>query len=199
MTARRSSLLALLPFVFLAGPQQASAHPHIWIDASAQVLLEAGAVRAIEVTWIFDEIYSFALLEDFDRNGDGRLDEEELQEVVAVSRENLPDFSFFTHLRIHGERRRVEEVEDFAASVEEERVVYRFTVPLEPPAPLDGSAFAFSLFDESYFVDVALAEGAVELAGDVPSGCEEQRQVDEEQPLYFGLFYPTYVSVSCPG
>ena len=191
--------LPLLPLALLAGPPPAVAHPHVWIEASARLQVEDGAVRAIEVTWVFDDLYSYAVMEDFDRDGDGRLDEAELRELAELSRDNLADYGFFTHLRIEGERQPPSQVEDFRASVEEERIVYRFTVPLEPPAPLREGAFAFSLFDETYFVDVALPDDAVALAGEVSAACRERRELDQEQPLYFGLFFPTYVSVSCSG
>lgn len=189
----------LLPLALLVAAPPAAAHPHIWIEASAQLQLTQGAVRAIEVTWVFDDLYSYAVAADFDRDGDGRLDAAELQELAELSRQNLADYGFFTHLRIAGEHRSPRQVKDFRATVEEERIVYRFTVPLDPPEPLQGGRFAFSLFDETYYVDVALADDGVSLAGEVPTACSERREQDLGQPLYFGLFFPTYVTVSCPG
>lgn len=194
-----SRRLLLLTSLLAAGGSSAAAHPHVWIEASAELRLEAGAVTAIAVTWIFDDLYSYAVAEDFDHDRDGRLDKEELRELADVSQENLAYYSFFTHLRIDGVHRPVSRVEGFEASVEKERIVYRFTVPLEPPVPLEDGSFAFSLFDETYFVDLALPDDGVALSGEVPAACEERRELDQGQPLYFGLFYPTYVTVSCSG
>lgn len=192
-------LLLLLMSSLAVGASPAAAHPHVWIEASAELRIEAERVRAIAVTWVFDDLYSYAVMEDFDLDRDGRLDKAELRELAEVSRDNLSHYSFFTHLRIDGVHRPVSRVEDFEAAVEKERIVYRFTVPLDPPVPLDDDSFAFSLFDETYFVDLSLPDDGVGLAGEVPATCSERRELDQGQPLYFGLFYPTYVTVSCPG
>jgi len=198
MVRAQGPLPLLLPLLVLAAAP-AAAHPHVWIEASAELRIAAERVRAIAVTWVFDDLYSHGVLQDFDLDGDGRLDKAELRELADVSRDNLSHYSFFTHLRIDGVHRPVSRVEDFEAAVEKERIVYRFTVPLDPPVPLVEGDFAFSLFDETYFVDLTLPDDGVALAGEVPAACSERRELDQGQPLYFGLFYPTYVTVSCSG
>ena len=63
----------LRPFVIAAPvvaltsiwPLAAHAHPHIFIDAGLRLVMEEGRVTAVEVTWLYDELYTLILLEDY--------------------------------------------------------------------------------------------------------------------------------------
>lgn len=60
-------LTRLLPLA-LAGalwPATSVAHPHVFIDAGLRLIMEDGRVTAVEVTWIYDGLYSLVLLEDY--------------------------------------------------------------------------------------------------------------------------------------
>ena len=46
------------------------------------------AIRALEVTWLMDDLYSTLVREDFDKDGDGALNEAELAEVVGTVAES---------------------------------------------------------------------------------------------------------------
>lgn len=50
----------------VAGAGMLRAHPHIFIDAGLSLERDAGGrLVAIEVTWIYDELYTLILLEDY--------------------------------------------------------------------------------------------------------------------------------------
>ena len=181
--------------LLIAFTTSAAAHPHVWIDAQLAVQLDQGRVKALTITWIFDELYSELVLEDFDSIGDGTLNESELEGLVAASNENLPESSFFTHLRIGGVEETVTSVSDFTAFYDGGLIVYRFTVTL--PQPTDGkeTPLAIGLFDASYYVEVALQEPVTFDGGT----CSYRLEVDENQPLYSGYFFPTYIWLECAG
>jgi ABC-type uncharacterized transport system substrate-binding protein len=184
------ALLALLPLLLL--PLPAAAHPHVWIDASLGYVVEDASVTALQVTWVFDDLYSALVLEDFDGDGDGTLSQQELDALVGISAVNLMAYSFFTHVKIDGEKHYVALVKEFYAEVtEEDLILYRFRVPL--PAPTAPQQLAVGLFDDSYYVDIALAEGDVR----VPDGCRAALQQDRNEPLYYGSYFPTYVHLDC--
>lgn len=55
----------------LSLPLPLEAHPHVFVDTSLRVLTdEAGRVSAIEVTWVYDELFSLLVLEDMQLDGD---------------------------------------------------------------------------------------------------------------------------------
>jgi ABC-type uncharacterized transport system substrate-binding protein len=71
-------LAAAMPVVT---PHRAHAHPHVFIDAGVHLQTdEAGAVTGVEVTWLYDELYTLILLQDYglDPDFDGQLTEAEV-------------------------------------------------------------------------------------------------------------------------
>jgi ABC-type uncharacterized transport system substrate-binding protein len=63
----------------------APAHPHIFIDAGLRLIMEEGRVTAVEVTWLYDGLYSLILLEDYglDPDFDLALTEAEVAEHLG--------------------------------------------------------------------------------------------------------------------
>ena len=182
------ALLALL----LILPLPAAAHPHVWIDATLAFVSEGGKITALDITWVFDDLYSQLVLEDFDQDGDGTMSQKELDALVGISAANLMSYTFFTHVKIAGEKHYVSRVKEFYAEVTEDQLIlYRFRVPL--PAPTDPKDLAVGLFDDSYYVDVALAESDIS----VPEGCKATLEQDQNEPLYYGTYFPTYVHLDC--
>ena len=95
-------------------------------------------------------------------------------------------------MKIAGEKHNVSRVKEFYAEVTEDQLIlYRFRVPL--PAPTDPKDLAVGLFDDSYYVDVALAESDIS----VPEGCKATLEQDQNEPLYYGTYFPTYVHLDC--
>ena len=70
--------LALSALLLAAPP--ALAHPHIFVDTGLRVFVdEVGAVAQVEVTWVYDALYSLLITEDYgmDLDGDAALTPQE--------------------------------------------------------------------------------------------------------------------------
>lgn len=197
---RPACLLALLAGLSCLGAAAtpSRAHPHIWISATVTLQYDAGAIAALRIDWTFDDMYSTLAIEDFDRNRDGRADAAELAEMAAQSAESLKDFSFFTYLKIGDRRLRVDRVAGLEATVVDDLLRYSFVVPLPEKVDPRTTPFGFSLYDETYYVDVALdGGGAVRAAGEGGDGCKPVPTEDEDNPIYFGSVYPLLVQIRC--
>src|SRR5690606_30211067 len=86
--------LALLLGAGLAAPAQA--HPHVWIDARAEVLFDGGAVVGIRHHWQFDEYFSAWAIQGMDADGDGVLTASELQPLANENIVGLDYYSYYT-------------------------------------------------------------------------------------------------------
>ncbi len=66
-------------------PGVATPHPHVFIDAGLRLIVEEGRVTAVEVTWLYDGLYSLILLEDYglDPDFDMALTEAEVDETLG--------------------------------------------------------------------------------------------------------------------
>lgn len=186
-------LLALTLSVGLA-TRPAEVHPHVWVDATLNLEMTDGKVTALAIVWQFDEFYSELVRSDFDQDGDGALSQVELDALVGVSAASLSEHSFFTHLRIGDERPTVAVVRDFYIDDDGERVAYRFRVPLRQPVDVSKTPFAVGLFDEGYYVDIALQDSNISVQD---PACRMVPKEALDQPLYYGMVFPTYYHLSC--
>ncbi len=78
--------LSIAPVLCVAlWPSAPAAHPHIFIDAGLSVVMEDGRVTAVEVTWLYDGLYSLILLEDYglDPDFDLALTQAEVDETLG--------------------------------------------------------------------------------------------------------------------
>ena len=56
----------------------ALAHPHVFVTTNATVVIENGAISAIDHVWTFDEFYTAMAIEGLDTNKDGTLSPDEM-------------------------------------------------------------------------------------------------------------------------
>jgi ABC-type uncharacterized transport system substrate-binding protein len=89
-------------------------------------------------------------------------------------------------------------VSDFSAAVVKGRVVYRFTVRLPSPVDPVGTAIALSVYDESYYVEVAFAEeDPIRFEGGADTLCRYDVREDRNTPIYYGMVFPQQVRLEC--
>ena len=168
----KPALLALVSLVALAGlAQPAQAHPHVWITAKAEIVYAAdGNVSGVRHHWTFDAGYSAYLTQGLDKNGDGKLTPEELQELAKVNAESLVDFDYFTVLKVNGTKQAFEPPREYGMTFENGLARLSLLLPVKS-AP-NGKTLSLEVYDPTFFVSFSLAEGeeAVRLAG-APKGC----------------------------
>src|ERR1700709_2458631 len=80
----------------------ASAHPHVWVTAKAQLVYESGKLVGVRDTWRFDPEYTAYVTQGLDTNKDGTLSPEELAGLAAENTANLTEFGYFTKLKVGG-------------------------------------------------------------------------------------------------
>jgi len=168
----KPALLALVSLVALAGlAQPAQAHPHVWITAKAEIVYAAdGYVSGVRHHWTFDAGYSAYLTQGLDKNGDGKLTPDELQEVAKENAESLVDFDYFTVLKVNGAKQAFEPPREYGMTFENGQARLSLLLPVKSPP--NGKTLSLEFYDPSFFVSFSLAEGedAVRLAG-APKGC----------------------------
>jgi len=88
---------------------------------------------------------------------------------------------------------------DFTAAVDKGAAVYQFTVAL--PEPLDPAkqALAVTVYDKSYFVDIAFQGGteALKIAGSGAAQCAIDLFEDRSNPLFGGAIFPKKAQLKC--
>jgi ABC-type uncharacterized transport system substrate-binding protein len=188
----------LLALALLAPAAAAEAHPHIWIRATATLQFENGKIVGIAHEWLFDDFFSNALISDFDKNKDKQFDAAEVKELEANAFVALKEFGYFTHVKVGGKEVTIETVRDFAPSIKDGKVIYRFTVVLPQPIDPRTEQFAAGVYDHSYYVDVEVnPQLGVKLAGGGSESCKYALVEDKDAPLYFGATFARRIEIRC--
>ena len=150
MFLRSLSALVLL----LLSLANAGAHPHMWMRGSVSPILGARGLVAVDIFWTFDEFNSIRYITDFDSNGDGFFDYEETASIYQQSLAGLYQYEYYLIVDINGLRGTALPAESFTATINNNRLEYRFRVPLDITIRWeDMDAVSIYLFDPSYFID----------------------------------------------
>jgi len=166
-----TSLPAVIAVLSLA-PPTALANPHVWIEARVTFELVEHRVAGLGLTWRFDEFFSSHTIGIHDLDGDGELGPEELRALRADSFDPLARFDYHVHVWVGDDRREGHAVERFSAHVEDRRLVFEFSIPIEPPGDPGEAPVVVSLFDGENAVDFRYADSNFLLvAGDMTAGC----------------------------
>lgn len=192
---RRFSLAALL---LLAGASPAGAHPHVWIDAAVTLSFKDGRIVAVRQEWTFDEVFGTAIIDQFDRNKDKKFDAQELAALEQGAFANLREFNYFTHLSVDDRDVPSKAVTGFTARVDKGKLVYSFTVPVEPGVDPLKSRVVLGLYDPSYFVDVQVGDrSTVKYEGNGAMDCRTQLAENTRKPIYGGQIFPMEMFLTC--
>lgn len=151
-----------IPFLIFSSmafaPGYALAHPHIFINAKADIVAGAGSnVAEIRNTWVFDEVFSSSVLLDFDKNGDNALDATELSAVGETVRKSMADYSYYTNLLQNGAKVPVSQPDVIHVSYSGGKITMEFAVKPAKPMPLKGKLI-FGIYDETLYTAVDFAE-----------------------------------------
>jgi len=177
----RAFLPVLFGVLFFALP--VSAHPHVWIEADATVVLGSnGHITALNIAWTFDELYS----EDTAIDVPGRTPAD-LRPLLADTLPNLKPWLYFTDLRVNGARQAFGTVKTYEARWQDGRLTYAFTLPLAPAVAVSGLPVALRMYDPTYFVDIAVPEDSSVTVTPDGSGCAVSRHPAPEKPDIFVL------------
>ncbi len=172
IAAHRPTLRALLAAALACAASAAAAHPHVWVTAKAQLVYADGKLVGVRDTWRFDPEYTAFVTQGLDANTDGTLSPDELAGLAAENTANLAEFGYFTKLKVGGREQAFAEPKEPAARMEDRALVMTFLLPLKNPVQQGRGVAALEVYDPTYFVAFAFADGsdAATLTG-APEGC----------------------------
>jgi ABC-type uncharacterized transport system substrate-binding protein len=194
---RLAAVLVLVSVVLVVVPLRAQAHPHVWIDAFVEVVVDQGRVTSLRINWTFDPFFTGMASADFDADGNAELDQEEAAKLAANSAENLKDVGFFTHVWLNADPLDIAAAEDFSAWIEDGRLNFAFTVAMPEPIDPTQTILSISLYDPSYYIEVTLdpVDPLRFSGGEAP--CLANVQPDPQRTIYYGLVRPDLMQLLC--
>ncbi|MGL5361640.1 MAG: DUF1007 family protein [Bosea sp. (in: a-proteobacteria)] len=172
LTCQLRRLVLALAMLWL-GMAGAAAHPHVYVTGATEIIYAAGGrIAAVRHRWNFDEGYSAFMTQGLDKNGDGKLTPDELEELAKVNIESLPDVGFFTVVKANGRAQEFGTPTDYGLSFDKGVLTLSFTLPLKAPATANRT-LGLEVGDPTFFVAFTLIEGdSAIVLKDAPEGCK---------------------------
>lgn len=213
---RRIAFGVLLLVAVLAGmPAPASAHPHVWVTATSELLYrEDGAIVGVRHAWTFDEMFSTYALQGIEPKTNGTYSREELADLAKTNVESLKEYRYFTYAKAgDGEpskKQHFEEPAEYYLEYKDSALVLHFTLPFK--TPFKARTLALELYDPSYFVDFELDDdNPIKLVG-APTACTIDIQRPGPAPMTkpsedlitsgpdanYGMMFANKIRVTCP-
>lgn len=183
-------------------PNAILAHPHVFIDNIVTIVFDQNGLAGFKAKWVFDEMFSSMLIHDYDTDKDGKYNPKELEVLKKEGFSNLENYDYFTYIKVNGEEFKVKRVENFSASINpikeprtqgtiSNKVVYTFFIPCEVLVTSSYKEIKISMFDKTYYVNVALAEKNPVQFEDASSFDYSYKIVDNtKNPYYYGQVVP---------
>ena len=165
-----AALLAMTMVLALgAGP--ASAHPHVWVKASSElVYAQDGSITGVRHAWTFDDMFSAYALQGIESKTKGIYTRDELAPLAQTNVESLKEFGFFTFAKADGKKQKFLEPVDYYLEYKDAALVLHFTLPFR--TPFKTAKLVLDVFDPTYFVDFSLQEkDPIKLVG-APASCQ---------------------------
>lgn len=105
-----------VPVLYLLAAVMLWAHPHCFVDVYPAIDQESITVR-----WVFDEMSSHMLILDFDRDRNGKLNEEESKTLHDETFQDLKKFDYYTYFYHKDKKLPTAPAESFTAAIDENR------------------------------------------------------------------------------
>ncbi len=208
--------IAVFLFAIIFAGSPASAHPHVWVTAKAQVLFDAqGLVTGFRHIWKFDEAYSAYQVQGLTASGEMPT-RDQMAPLAKKTMESMPDFKYFTFAKVAGVALEYAPATGAHYDVDADKLVtLTYELPLIKPIA-SSSVFVLQVYDPDFFVEFNFAEtDPITLVG-APSGCSTSAnkpkplEVSEYKKLSeaffanqspgsnFGLKLASRIIIACP-
>jgi ABC-type uncharacterized transport system substrate-binding protein len=135
-----------------------NAHPHAWIDLRSTVgLNDEGQIVGIEQQWLFDDFYSVFVMDGADSTAESQ--KEALRKLAQSNLKNLREYNYFTDVKSGDRKIALGTVSEYESEVRDGRLWMKFIVPFLAPVDASVRPFSFSVYDPTYYIEIAHLEG----------------------------------------
>ena len=138
------------------------AHPHMFITSETTVVFNSEKLEGFFVEWTFDDMFSGTIIDEYDKDKNGSFDVKETAIVKKNAFDYVAESKYFIDLKINGKVQIIKIISRFTAKIKNNRLVYRFFVPMNLKAQKKDTVVNFSVFDETFYIDFDVKKPEVE-------------------------------------
>lgn len=127
------------------------AHPHLFAGVDIDFDITKGDTLVVTQRWMFDDLTSMIILEDYDSNCDDEIDSEELRDVLSTVIPGLKEKRFYTDLEINDEQFIVSEICNFTVGVDDIYVYYKFDINVPYKVCDSKDIIKINIYDREFY------------------------------------------------
>ena len=132
----------------------AVAHPHVFVDATVKVLFDNGGFVGIENRWVFDEIYSRAMMSSGDADGDGKISTAENDWFRVAILDQLKPNNYYNYVQRGASFMKEEGLKNFRATFQNNRLVLDFVVAFSSAVEADYTMLVVVVDDRTNYIQI---------------------------------------------
>lgn len=147
-------------------PNRTEAHPHMFIDVMSKFMITDTSLAGFYIYWDLDEMNSAMLIEEFDKNGNGRFEKAESEQIEKNAFSYCANQNFFITFTWGKKALKLGKVDDFLATVaNNSRVRYSFFVPCDiPMKDIYGKEITIFFQDPSMYIAFELNKELIQVS-----------------------------------
>jgi len=138
----------------LCGVSLAFSHPHVFVDATVKVLFDQNGFSAVKNHWVYDELYSMAMMTSGDKDGNGIISDEENQWFCDAIMEPLRKSNYYNFVQMETSFLRVQELKNFRATFKGNRLILDFDAKFSAPVKEDYTMLVVAVADPSNYIQI---------------------------------------------
>jgi len=107
----------VFPVLLFLSAQPVAAHPHVFIVQDTKIVFDEKGLAGFKIYWAFDEMFSVMIAEDFDKDQNGTLGEQEVATIKEKAFSYIAPHNYYIHIKIEGNPFAVKFITDFNATL----------------------------------------------------------------------------------
>ena len=138
----------------LCGTSFICAHPHVFIETTVKAVFDDAGFSAIRNHWVYDELYSSAMMSSGDADGDGKISESENKWFCETILGPLKEYNYFNYVQSGTVFLKVLGLSNFKATFKNNRLVLDFETKFSIPVGSDYTMLVVAIADISNYFQV---------------------------------------------
>jgi|GEM_PF-274109 len=182
-----------LIFVFASLVHPAFAHPHVFMDCHVTIQCDDAGVKAIEVSLLYDEMYSQTRWDTFDTHHTGKMSTDDMRNLVKNEKEIFDQDGPFTWLKLDGHKIPTEKPIDYTVTMEGRQMRITYVVPCRVPVTTKDRELCVSICDYQFFYQITYVDQPVSVVGNTRFSIACRIEENEQETYYFGQMHPVEI------
>ncbi|WP_164754304.1 DUF1007 family protein [Mesorhizobium sp. M7A.F.Ca.US.008.03.1.1] len=162
--------------MLLAGvlaPNVANAHPHVFAEARLALAVDnnTSTISSLRHFWRFDELFSSAVMMEFDKDSDLQLSSAEMQAVSETVYASLAEYNYFQIVTVDGRDIPMSPPPALKAEFDKDQLIISFESKPKEPLKLSGKV-DFGIYDPSFYTAIDFIKDDDIVVEGLPATCK---------------------------